>query len=119
MAYQKTKIFTQLIAPGITAPLIVTGLKNHNMTVKVTNVDTNVIVEMEGSIDGTNFFDIPIDNATDVDLGAFTKNRLTITDDGTFSLHVKNYPMKEIQFRFVTESGGTAALLDVIYYGES
>jgi len=63
--------------------------------VTVANINTNVVVALEGSIDGTNWSKI-IGNST-------------ITSNGTTHYNVANHPIKFIQPVFVSESGGTAA----------
>ena len=69
--------------------------RNYILFVTVGTINTNVIVALEGSIDGTNYSKI-IANST-------------ITADGTFHYNVANHPVKYIRPVFVSESGGTAA----------
>ena len=69
--------------------------KNFSLFVTVASVNTNVIVALEASIDGTNWSKI-IANTT-------------ITANGTTHSNVANHPVKFIRPVFVSESGGTAA----------
>ena len=69
--------------------------KNFSLFVTVASVNTNVIVALEASIDGTNWAKI-IANTT-------------ITANGTTHYSVANHPVKFIRPVFVSESGGTAA----------
>ena len=69
--------------------------KNFSLFVTVASVNTNVIVALEASIDGTNWAKI-IANTT-------------ITANGTTHSNVANHPVKFIRPVFVSESGGTAA----------
>jgi hypothetical protein len=69
--------------------------KNFSFFVTVGSINTNVIVALNGSIDGTNWSKIIANN--------------TITANGTTHYHVANHPIKYIQPVFVSESGGTAA----------
>ena len=69
--------------------------KNFSMFVTVTDINTNVVVALNGSIDGTNWSKI-IANST-------------ITANGTTHYNVANHPVKYIQPVFVSEAGGTAA----------
>jgi hypothetical protein len=92
--------YTVLTAPGsgestsvYLPPSIVA--KNFSLFVTVASVDTNVIVALEGSIDGTNWSKIITNN--------------TITANGTTHYNVANHPVKFIRPVFVSESGGTAA----------
>ena len=74
-------------------PTIVT--KNYSLFVTVASINTNVIIALEGSIDGTNWSKI-IANTT-------------ITANGTNHYTVANHPMRYVRPVFVSESGGTAA----------
>ena len=113
------KVFTQLITPGLTDALKITGMKNHTFQVVVAEIDTNVIVEVQGSNDGTNFFPLTIDN-TATGSFAITTNRPTITGNGNYHLRVQNTSLHSVKFSFVSESGGdSSATLDVTYYGQS
>ena len=92
--------YTVLTAPGsgestsvYLPPSIVA--KNFTLFVTVASINTNVIVALEGSIDGTNWSKI-IANTT-------------ITANGTTHYNVANHPVKFIRPVFVSESGGTAA----------
>ena len=69
--------------------------KNFSLFVTVASVNTNVIVALDASIDGTNWSKI-IANTT-------------ITANGTTHYSVANHPVKFIRPVFVSESGGTAA----------
>ena len=69
--------------------------KNYSLFVTVASINTNVIVALDGSIDGTNWSKV-IANTT-------------ITSDGTTHYTVANHPLKFIRPIFVSESGGTAA----------
>lgn len=72
-------------------------ISTHNYTLSATveNINTNVIVALNGSIDGTNWSKIISNN--------------TITSNGTQHYNVANHPVKYVQPIFVSESGGTAA----------
>ena len=69
--------------------------RNYTLFVTVASIDTNVIVALEGSIDGTNYSKIITNN--------------TITGNGTTHYNIANHPVKYVQPIFVSESGGTAA----------
>jgi len=69
--------------------------KNYSFFVTVANINTNVIVALNGSIDGTNWSKV-IANTT-------------ITSNGTTHYNLANHPLQYIQPVFVSESGGTAA----------
>jgi hypothetical protein len=69
--------------------------KNFSFFVTVASINTNVIVALDGSIDGTNWSKI-IANTT-------------ITANGTTHYNLANHLMRYIRPIFVSESGGTAA----------
>ena len=69
--------------------------KNFSLFVTVASINTNVVVALNGSIDGTNWSKIIANQ--------------TITTDGTFHYNIANHPVKYIQPVFVSETGGTAA----------
>ena len=71
--------------------------KDYTLIVTVTNINTNVVVQLDGSIDNTNFAQI---------IGA-----QTITANGQYVYCVSGRPVKFVRPRFVSESGGTAALV--------
>ncbi len=95
----------QLTAPGQTASLPVKRIKNHTFVYTLASVDTNVIVQPEGSVDGTNWFAM----ATAV----------TQDTDGSYGFMIENAPVLHVRFNVVSESGGTAATVDVAYLGSS
>ena len=68
--------------------------KSYTLTVTVASINTNVIVRLDGSIDGTNY--APIIAAQ------------TITSNGTSVYSVADRPVKFVKGVFVSESGGTA-----------
>ena len=93
------KVDTTLTAPGLGTLLKVAennlfATKDYTLITVVANIDTNVIVRLDGSIDGTNFAPI-ISNKT-------------ITADGPHCHHIR-MPVKWVRPRFVSESGGTSA----------
>lgn len=69
--------------------------KNFSLFATVANINTNVVVALNGSIDGTNWSPI-ITNST-------------ITGNGTTHYNIANHPVRYIQPIFVSEAGGTAA----------
>jgi hypothetical protein len=68
---------------------------NYVLFATVTNINTNVVVALNGSIDGINWSKIIANN--------------TITSNGTFHYNVANHPVKYVQPIFVSETGGTSA----------
>ena len=68
---------------------------DYTLIVTVASVNTNVIVRLEGSIDGTNYAPIIANQ--------------TITANGTTAYNVSGRPVKWIRTNWVSEAGGTAA----------
>jgi len=102
-SYQQTVFFypPTLTAPGVTQAYDVyatnyLSTRNYTLMVKVENLNTNVVVRLEGSTDGTNF-------------GAMISN--TITVDGTYAYNVNGFPMKQLRANFLREVGGTDAIV--------
>ncbi len=69
--------------------------KNYVLFVTVASINTNVVVALNGSINGTNWSKIIANQ--------------TITSDGTTHYNIANHPVRYVQPIFVSESGGTAA----------
>jgi hypothetical protein len=69
--------------------------RDYTFIVTVANVDTNVIVRLEGSVDGTNYAPIIANQ--------------TITANGTTVYSVSGRPVKWLRTNWVSEAGGTAA----------
>ena len=69
--------------------------KDYTLIVTVASVDTNVIVRLEGSVDGTNYAPIIANQ--------------TITANGTTVYSVASRPVKWLKTNLVSEAGGTAA----------
>jgi len=93
---------TALTEPGLgtTVEVGVNDLcstRAYTLIVTVATINTNVVVRLEGSIDGTNYAPIIADQ--------------TITGNGTTVYSVGDRPVKYVRPRFVSESGGTAAVV--------
>jgi len=100
-SYQQTLFFnpTTLTIPGVTTTYEVytpnyLSTRNYTMMVTVQDIDTNVVVRLEGSTDGTNF-------------GPMLSE--TITSNGTFAYNSYGFPVRYIRGRFLQESGGVNA----------
>lgn len=95
------------ISPQLTAPgsgnllqVAVNDLfrtSDYTLIATVASINTNVIVRLDGSIDGTNFAPVIADQ--------------TISANGSFIYSVSGRPVKWIRPSFVSESGGTAAVV--------
>ena len=105
--FQDTLFFNApaLTAPGLTTPVAVYennyfSTCDYALIATVTNIDANVVVRLDGSIDGTNY-------------GPLISN--TITANGTYVYNISGCPMKFIRGNFLSESGGTAAVVTLSY----
>lgn len=101
--FQDTLFFNpaQLDSPGTTAEFQVWennlfATSTYSLIVTVTNIDTNVVVRLDGTIDNTNW-------------GPLISN--TITANGTYHYNIVGAPVKEIRGNFLSETGGTAAVV--------
>ena len=85
-------------ASGVSTPVQLgstINTRNYVLFTTVASINTNVIVALNGSIDGTNWSKIIANQ--------------TITTDGTTHYNIANHPVKYVQPVFVSESGGTTA----------
>lgn len=99
-----TQTFTQLTDAGETGPLVVERAKNHTFQYKVAAIGTNVIVKPQGSLDGSNWFDLA--------------SQATQTSNGTYSFTISNTPVKAVRFNWVSKTAGSPTI-DVLYRGAS
>ena len=99
---QDKNVWTQLTAPGVTSAFSMVGYKRATVAVTIASINTNVVIRIEGSLDGTNWFNL---NATETDT-VFTSN-------GTFGFNVEA-AIDNIRLNFVSESGGTAATVNAV-----
>jgi hypothetical protein len=95
-------ISTQLDAPGLGTLVEVAAndgfrTTDYTLIAIVSNINTSVTVRLDGSIDGTNFAPIIADQL--------------ISANGPHVFSVGNRPVKWVRPRFVSEAGGTAALV--------
>ena len=100
-----THAWDQLTAAGATDHIDVSPVIHHTLQYKVANKNTSVTVRAEGSLDGTNFFNLDSSNSD-----------TTKTANGTYAF-VFEGAITYIRFTFVSEEGGSAATIDVRYFG--
>lgn len=115
LTQQKLTAITQLTAPGDTAEILVNNYGVYGYTFTVATIDTNVIVQLEGSIDESNYATLPIDNTVVTNV-AIANNQMTITANGTYVIY-SSAPMIDVRFDWVSEAGGAAATIDPDFFG--
>lgn len=100
-SYQQTVFFfpPKLTFPGVTQSYDVYTInylstRNYTLMVTVVDVDTSVVVRLEGSLDGVNY-------------GAMISN--TIIEDGTYAYNVSGFPVRQIRANFLQRTGGNNA----------
>lgn len=93
---------TQLTAIGTTTSRSMSGYSKAFITVLVASINTNVVVRIEGSNDGTNWTNLSVLNVD-----------TTISANGVVGFVFEGCPAF-IRTNFVSEAGGTAATVDVI-----
>jgi len=101
--FQDTLFFNgpEMTAPGTTTEVLVYennyfSTNDYTLVATVTNINTNVVVRLDGSLDGVRY-------------GPLISN--TITQNGTFAYNIGNCPMKYIRGNFFAETGGTDAVV--------
>ena len=97
--------FTRMTKPETTQVISCRENVQHVFQFLVANINTNIVVRMEGSLDGNYFFNLDINNVS-----------LTVTANGAYGFK-STARIKFIRLVWVSESGGTAATLDAHYYG--
>ena len=90
-----------LTAPGVTAAQKSTGA-NLTFQVTVADIGTNVVIRFEGSLDGSNYFNL-----------ATGQVDYTITANGTYG-YVLYAPVQYLRLRLVSISGGTPTVSTII-----
>ena len=95
-----------LTSAGVTSSFFVAdqnnaGTSSVGFQVTVASVGTNVIVRVEGSFDGTNFF-------------ALAASDTTITSNSTTGYNFANFPLKAVRGRLVSILAGTPTVTFVM-----
>lgn len=98
-------VISQLTAPGVSAWIPTGKALYHTIAVTVAAINTNVVLRVEGSVDGTTAFNLS-DTETDT----------TITANGTKAF-VFSGALTHIRVNFVSESGGSNATVNARYLG--
>jgi hypothetical protein len=102
-SYQQTVFFypPALTIPGVTETYDVYTInylstRNYTLIATVQDINTNVVVRLEGTLDGTNY-------------AALISN--TITENGTYAYNVSGFPVKKIRANFLQRTGGNNAIV--------
>ena len=90
-----------LTAPGPGATINVANFGALTVQLVVAGINTNIVVRLEGSLDGTNWFNLEEGGGDQ-----------TITIDGTYAFKLGVHADKFIRLNFVSETGGTTAIID-------
>lgn len=105
MKQGKTITFTQLTAAGSTDSVKVLGVKSFTFAYTVASINTSVTVRAEGSLNDSNWFNLDIDDSNTIE-----------TANGTYAFQYGgNGELAYTRFTFVSEVGGTAATIDVVF----
>jgi hypothetical protein len=89
---------TALTATGATSAVPTVGSEDFVVQVNVSSIGTSVVVRIEGTLDGTNYFNC--------DSGGDT----TLTANGATAFSLQNVPLRAIRGRLVTITGGTPSV---------
>lgn len=87
--------FDDLEAVGVSDAARTTGV-NFALQVTVADIGTNVVIRLEASVDGLNYFNLD-DNNSDI----------TITANGTYGYALSGCPVQYVRVRLVSISGGS------------
>jgi hypothetical protein len=90
---------TQLSAPATQAAAGYAAARSkHSVAVTVANIDTSVDYNIQGTLDGSTWFDL---ESSDIQQ----------TSNGTYH-HTYDLPLRDIRLNFTAEAGGAAVTLD-------
>ena len=102
-SYQQTVFFQfpEMTIPGVTDAVDVyvinyLSTRNYTLAVTVTNINTSVVVRLDGSVDGVTYAPL-ISN--------------TITENGCYIYNSSGAPVRKIRANFFKETGGTDAVI--------
>ena len=107
----KPLTITQLGATGVSETLVTGQRSMINYSIVAANVDTNAVVRLEGSADGSNYGSMRQDTPASPTVAG---GDITITEDGTYHYTMIGGMYNSARLRFVSESGGTAVTLDCV-----
>lgn len=100
-SYQQTLFFypSTLTIPGVTSSYEVyttnyLSTRNYAMIVTVQDIDTSVVVRLEGSMDNKNFAPLLSE---------------TISSNGSYAYNSLGFPVKYLRGNFLQETGGINA----------
>jgi len=89
---------TTLTSAGATADVPTIGAEDFVIAVTTASIGTNVVIRIEGTIDGTNYFNCDYSGDT------------TITANGTTAFNLQEAPLQAIRGRLVSVSGGSPSV---------
>jgi hypothetical protein len=95
---------TQLTAPGSTTIRSFNGYRLLSCSYTVASINTSIVIRLEARLTGSSAW-VNIDPS---------QADTTITANGTYGF-TRNFTVEDIRFVFVSESGGTAATIDVVF----
>lgn len=108
--------FEQLVAPGQTTEVNVENWKNIIVALTFASLDTNAIVEIQGSMDASAGSWFPIaafDNSITGWAVSGAQGTITVAD-ATHALHLKAASFNWCRVNFVSESGGANVVIDSV-----
>jgi hypothetical protein len=89
---------TTLTSAGVTADVPSVGAEDFVIAVTTASIGTNVVIRIEGTIDGTNYFNCDYTGDT------------TITTNGTTAFNLQEAPLQAIRGRLVSISTGSPSV---------
>jgi hypothetical protein len=94
-----------ITTPSVSTKYDVSDYRFHSFLYTVSNINTNVVMRIEGSIDGTNFVNI---NDSDLDT--------TITSNTTVLDHKPTFKIKYLRAKMVSKSSVNSTPSVIVYY---
>lgn len=93
-----------LTSPGTGNSFSFYGMNNLICSYQVANINTSIVVRLEHSLDAVNWSNTDSEDTI-------------ITSNGLYSFNLNNFNLDNmfIRFNFVSETGGTAATINIIY----
>ena len=93
----------------------VEGKAVYGYSFTVGAINTTIDVQLEGSIDETNYAVLPLDCSQVPGIASITENVMQIDTDGTYLIY-SSAPVVDVRFKFNAEAGGETATIDCDFF---
>ena len=96
------KKIQDMIAPGTSDDIAVAPHNSHSVQLNVASINTNITINFQVTIDGTNWATVLDDD-------------ITIAADGTYIYVLEELNVEQLRVNWVAETGGTDATVGIFY----